>query len=94
MTEVGTGQKPTLVDETRIEIAAEAIYETQVLALMLRSVIGREKVAVAAEVAAAARGILTRISDLSDILFEAVIQEHGERHSIQELRRKLGEGGG
>lgn len=81
---------PTM-DAERHSIASDATYEVQVLALMLRSFLVKEQGG--ADLVAAGRGILTRIADLSDILFEAVIQEDTERHSTEDLRRKLGEVG-
>lgn len=86
-----TTKLPTM-DAERHAIASDATYEVQVLALMLRRFLEKEQGG--ADLVAAGRGILTRIADLSDILFEAVIQEDAERHSVQDLRRKLGEDGG
>jgi hypothetical protein len=78
---------PTL-DAARHEIARDATYEAQVLALTLRKLI--EQHDTGAEIAAAARGILTRISDLSDIVYEAVVNDDNDREDIRSLQRKLG----
>lgn len=80
---------PTM-DVPRHDIARDATYEVQVLAITLRKVI--EETDPGAEIAAAARGILTRISDLSDILYEAVINDDKDREDIPTLRRKMGLG--
>jgi hypothetical protein len=82
-----TDTLPTM-DVPRHDIASRATYEVQILALTLRDVI--EETDTSAEIEAAARGILTRISDLSDILFEAVINDDEGREDIPTLRRKMG----
>jgi hypothetical protein len=81
--------KVKLQRDARKDVCQSATYEVQLLAEMLR-----EKIAAydpGAEVATLARGVLKRISELSDIIFEAVIQDESERASVDELQRRLGD---
>jgi hypothetical protein len=83
-----TGGLPT-VDAARHELARTATFEVQVLAQTLRTFIeGHDP---GAEIAVVARGILTRICDLSDIVFESVINNDVDRdNDVPSLARQLG----
>jgi hypothetical protein len=70
------------------EIALDANFEVLQLAKVLRKLI--EDRDAGAEIATVARGILTRIGDLSDIVFEAVLKEGDDREDLPTLRRKMG----
>jgi hypothetical protein len=75
--------------DPRIRLASSANYEVMLLSdLLLRHVAANDP---GAEIAAIARGVLTRIHTLSDIIFEAVIQDGAEREDLDTLQRKLGE---
>lgn len=76
------------IDATRHSIAQDATFEIQALALKLRSVL--EGCFSEGQTEAIARGVLTRISDLSDIIFESVIQDEEDRESANSLMKKLG----
>lgn len=75
--------------DERHELGFDANFEVQVLANTLRDLINRHDPG--AEIATAARGILMRIHDLSDIVFEAVFQDEDQRATMDVLRRQLGD---
>jgi hypothetical protein len=76
------------IDAARHELARTANYEVQALALTLRKFI--ETNDPGAEIAVVARGILTRISDLSDVVFDAVINDDDSRDDVPALVKKAG----
>lgn len=75
--------------DQRHELAFSANFEVQLLANTLRELIVKNNPG--AEIATTSRGILKRISDLSDIVFEAVFQDEKEREPTEDLLRKLGD---
>ena len=83
-----TSKSLPTVDAARHELARTANYEIQVLALMLKKAI--EKDDHGAEIAVVSRGILARISDLSDVVFDAVINDDDERADVSALVKKAG----
>jgi hypothetical protein len=73
----------------RQEVGRSAAFEVQVLSEMLREhIVANDP---GAETAVMARGVLKRISDLSDIMFEAVFQDEAEREDLETLERRLGD---
>lgn len=72
----------------RRSIGTTANHEVQLLADMLAERIAAQDGG--SEIALIARGVLMRIHDLSDIVFEALIQDEGEHEPIDSLQRKLG----
>jgi hypothetical protein len=76
------------VDEARHELARTANFEVQVLAVTLRKLI--EANDPGAEIAVVSRGILTRISDLSEVVFDAVINDDEDRDDVPSLVKKAG----
>jgi hypothetical protein len=76
------------VDPARHELARTANYEVQALALTLRKFI--EANDPGAEIAVVSRGILTRISDLSEVVFDAVINDDDNRDDVATLVKKAG----
>lgn len=73
----------------RLEIGRAANYEIQMLATLLADRVATN--CPDAEISAIARGILKRISDLSDIVYESFINDESERESVGALQRHLGQ---
>jgi hypothetical protein len=76
------------IDAARHELARTANYEVQALALALRKFI--EENDPGAEIAVVSRGILTRISDLSEVVFDAIINDDEDRDDVPNLVKKAG----
>jgi hypothetical protein len=76
------------IDAARHSITRDATFEVQILADTLRTHV--EQNCDDANVATAVRGILTRISDLSNIIYEAAVCDETERQDVTSLCKKLG----
>lgn len=76
------------VDAARHRLACSANFEVQALADTLRKLI--ETSDAGAEISVISRGILTRISDLSDVVFDAVLNDDDERADVPTLAKKAG----
>lgn len=84
----GEGAALPTIDADRHELARTANYEVQMLAITLRDLI--ESCDVGSEISVIARGILTRISDLSDVVYESVINDDNDREDVSWLASKVG----
>jgi hypothetical protein len=76
-------------DALRFEIGRSANFEVEQMAGALMKIVSDHDDG--SELSVIARGMLMRISNLSDIVFEAVFQDESERDSVSDLQRKLGQ---
>lgn len=72
---------------TWAEVGRDANFEIRCLASELRKLIDASRVG--AEGAAVARGMLRRVADLSDIVFEAFVQDDSDGRDLREASRRL-----
>ncbi len=72
----------------RHELARDASYELGLLADLLRKQVERNNSG--GELEPVARGILSRILVLNDVVFESVIQDLDDAEPVGELQAKLG----